>query len=348
MDHRTLGNTDIKVPAICLGTMTWGQQNTEAEAHEQLDYATGVGINFIDTAEIYPVPPEREKQGRTENYIGSWLKKRGKRDDLIIASKVASRFQAGSIAHRDATAGLTRAGIREAIEGSLTRLGTDYIDLYQVHSPDRSANFWGVRGVTNLIEEDVASIDETLSAVSELVQEGKVRHIGVSNETPWGMMQYLKLAEAKGLARVVSIQNQYSLLNRTYEIGLSEISLRENIGLLAYSPLSAGALTGKYLGGARPEGARFTLWKRNQERYLRPAGEDTTRRYVEIAQKHGLDPAQMALAFVTMQSFVTSTIIGATSLTQLKSDIAAGDLLLSKEVLADIDAVYLDFPDPVA
>lgn len=346
MEYRKLGDSDITVPAICLGTMNWGQQNTEAEAHAQLDYAVEEkGLTFIDTAEAYPIPPEKEKQGRTESYIGSWLNKRGKRDDLIIASKVSCRIQKDAIGTRIAT-GLSRGDIRDAVEGSLTRLGTDYLDLYQVHAPDRPANYWGVRGVTALPENDGASLEETYGALAELVKEGKIRTIGVSNETPWGVMEYLRLSKEKGWPRIVSIQNQYSLINRTYEIGLSEMSLRENIGLLAYSPLSFGALTGKYLDGNYPPGARFTLWERNRDRYLRKISEPAVKRYVELAQSLDVTPAQLAIAFAAFRSFTTSTIIGATSLDQLKEDIAAGDIILSHDALEAIDMIYFKFPDP--
>ncbi len=349
MEYKKLGRTEIEVPVICLGTMTWGQQNTEAEAHEQLNYAVEErNIKFIDTAEIYPVPPEREKQGRTETYIGNWLKARGKRDDLFIATKVSSRFQKGSVRERDASEGLTRAGIREAIEGNLRRLQTDYVDLYQVHSPDRSANFWGPRGVQKIEQENVASIEETLNALTELVKEGKVRHIGVSNETPWGIMQYLNLAKEKGLERIVSIQNQYSLTNRTYEIGLSEMTMREEVSLLVYSALGMGALTGKYLGGAKPAGARFTLFERNAERYNPPHAQEAIEAYVHLAKKYGIEPAQMAIAYAVSREFATSTIIGATSLLQLKSDIDAGELILPQELLADIEELYTIYPDPTA
>ena len=346
MQHRTLGTTDITVPSICLGTMTFGQQNTEAEAHEQLDYAVSAGVNFIDTAEIYPIPPELDKQGRTEEYIGSWLAKRGTRDGLVIASKVATRSGAGTIRQRDASLGTTKASVREALEGSLRRLGVEYLDLYQVHYPERHANFFGVRGVSDLDGDDGVAIEETYEALSELVKEGKVRAIGVSNETPWGLNKYLSLAKETGGPRIATIQNQYSLINRTFEIGLSEIALREKVSLLPYSPLSMGVLTGKYLDGARPSGARFTLFTRNADRYNPERAQEAVAAYVAVAKKHGLDPAQMAIAFTSSQAFVASTIIGATTLQQLKTNIAAGDLVLSPEVLADIRAVYTAMPDP--
>jgi aryl-alcohol dehydrogenase-like predicted oxidoreductase len=348
MEYRTIPNTDLKVSKICLGSMNWGQQNTESDAHEQLDYATASGINFIDTAEVYPIPPDPEKQGTTERYIGTWLKKRGKRDDLIIASKVGGIFQKGSISTRDASAGLTRKNIMEAIDGTLERLQTDHIDLYQVHVPDRTSNFFGKRGFEELKEENVPSIEETLEGLAEVVKSGKVRYVGVSNETAWGVMEYLRVAREKGLPRIVTIQNQYDLTNRTFEIGLSEICLREGIGLLPYSPLGGGALTGKYLGGAMPAGARHTLWDRNRERYNGPHVQAGIQAYVDLAKKHGLDPAQMALAFVNDRAFVSSNIIGCTSMEQLKIDVASADLKLSAEIMADIADLYKRIPDPHA
>ena len=303
MEIRTLGNTDIKVTSICLGSMNWGQQNSEEDAHAQLDYAINAGVNFIDTAEVYPIPPELERQGRTETYIGTWLAKRGKRGDLVIASKISGRNQAKSIQHRDASGGLTRANIRAAIEGSLTRLETDYLDLYQVHVPDRRLNNFGVRAYDADFGLDGAAIEETLSALDELVKEGKVRAIGVSNESPWGVSEYLRIAREKGYTRIASIQNQYSLLNRTYELGLSEFSIREQISLLAYSPLSMGALTGKYLGGARPAGARHVLFTRNEDRYNPPRAQEAIAKFVALAKEYDMDPSTFAIAFTVSRPF---------------------------------------------
>lgn len=325
--------------------MNWGQQNNEAQAHEQLSYAVDErGLNFIDTAEMYPVPPETDKQGRTETYIGNWLTRRGKRDDLVIATKVgAGNFigtrDVGAVPHYD------RKSIREAIEGSLKRLQTDYVDLYQVHFPERKTNFFGVRGYIHDESDTSTPIEEALTALDELVKEGKVRYIGVSNETPWGVAEYLRLSREKGLARIVSIQNQYSLINRTFEIGLAEMVIKEHIGMLTYSPLSKGVLTGKYLNGARPAGARFSLYDRDSSRYNPPRAQEAIRRYVQIARDNGLDPAQMALAFVRSRSFVTSVIIGATSLEQLKIDIDSADLQLSDAIQAEIEKVHAEIPD---
>ncbi len=345
MKYRKLPQLNKDVSVICLGTMNWGQQNTEEDAYAQLDYAVEHGVNFIDTAEAYPIPPDPEKQGTTERYLGNWLKKRGKRDDLIIASKVAGIFQKSIIKQRDASAGYTRQNIRAAVDGSLERLGLEYLDLYQVHVPDRKANYFGIRGFENMVEEDVPSIEETLAALNELVGEGKVRAVGISNETPWGVSEYLRAAREKGYMRIATIQNQYSLINRTFEIGLSEICLRENIGLLSYSPLSGGVLSGKYLNGAKPEGARFTLFSRNSGRYNNPRVQEAVRRYVELAKKHDLDPSVMALAFVTSRLFTTSTVIGATTLEQLKTDVAAGDIKLPNEVMEEIRDIYTELPD---
>ncbi len=348
MQKRTIGSSDLSVSTICLGSMTWGNQNSEADAHEQLDFALSQGINFVDTAEMYPVPIKRELQGMTETFIGSWIEKRGKRDDIILASKVASKNQSASIGTRDGTPGLTRESIRAALDGSLSRLQTDYLDLYQVHVPDRSTNNFGKRAYIHQPEEDGASIEETLETLTELVKEGKVRHVGVSNESPWGAAEYLRLSREKGLSRIVSIQNQYSLMNRTFEIGLSEFVFRENIGLLAYSPLSMAVLTGKYLRDVRPEGSRFTILgsEKHQARYNPPHAQLPIEKYVGLAKEKGIDPAQMAIAFVLSRPFVASAIIGATTMEQLKINIGAGDVTLDSDTLERIDAIYKEYPDP--
>ncbi len=334
---------------ICLGSMNWGQQNSESDAHEQLDYAIAHGVNFIDTAEIYPVPPEPEKQGTTERYIGTWLAKRGTRDDLLIASKVAASNVIRTRPHKEGErTKYDRKNILAAIDGTLERLHTDYVDIYQIHWPERETNFFGVRGVVSLGDSAPTPIEETLDALSEVIKAGKARYIGLSNETPWGVNEYLRLAREKNLPRIATIQNQYSLLNRTFEIGLSEICMREDVGLLAYSPLNMGVLSGKYLDGAKPAGARFTLWERNAARYNPDQAQGAVRLYVELAQKHGLDPAQMALAFVNSRSFTTSTIIGATTMEQLKADIESAQITLSDDLLREIAAIYKTHPDPTA
>ena len=343
MYHR-LGRSDIQVSALCLGTMTWGEQNTETEAHQQLDAALAAGVNFIDTAEMYPVPPQANTYGRTEQYIGSWLKQRGNRDRVILATKVLGRSQSLTYM-RDGHPCLDRDNIETALHDSLTRLQTDYVDLYQLHWPDRSTNFFGQLGYRQVTEENSVPIAETLQVLSDLVNAGKIRCIGLSNETPWGVMTFLREAERLGLPRVVSIQNPYNLLNRSFEVGLAEIAHREDVGLLAYSPLGFGTLTGKYLHDTWPNGARLTLFKRFS-RYLNAAGLAATQAYVDMARRHGLDPAQMALAYVTGRPFLTSTIIGATTLEQLQANLDSLHLTLSNAVLEDIEAVHTDHPNP--
>lgn len=343
--EKQLGRTDVMVPDICLGSMTWGQQNTEAEGHEQLSYAVDErGLTFIDTAEAYPIPPTPEIQGDTEKIIGNWLHNRGKRDDLFIASKVCL---APFVTTRDTRgqAKYNKQQITEAVDGSLERLQTDYIDLYQLHWPERTANFFGARGYTHNPDEDATSIAETLAALDELVKAGKIKHIGVSNETAWGVSEYLRVAREENLPRIVSTQNQYSLTNRTYEIGLAEFAMREQVGLLVYSPLQMGVLTGKYLDGARPEGARFTIEERNFARYNPACAQDTIRRYVQIAKDAGIDPATMAIAFARSREFATSTIIGASTMPQLETAIDAAQVTLPDDVLAAINDVYCEFPD---
>jgi aryl-alcohol dehydrogenase-like predicted oxidoreductase len=347
MKYRKLGHTDLNVSLICLGTMTWGSQNSEAEAHAQLDYAVSEGVNFIDTAEAYPVTPvSRETQGFTEQYIGNWLAKRGKRDDIILATKVAGPSRDSVREFRGGNNRLDRRNIAAAIDDSLTRLRTDYVDLYQVHWPDRPVPSFGGRGLAHLTDgPDTVPIEETLDALADLVKAGKIRHIGVSNETPWGLSEYLRLNRDAGLPRVASIQNAYNLLNRLFEIGLSEFSLREDVGLLAYSPLAGGNLTGKYLGGVIAKGSRRDVASQFR-RYDLPGQPLASARYVAIAQAFDLHPAQLALAFVNSRAFVTSNIIGATSLEQLAIDIGSVDIDLPEEALKAIEAVHLEQPDP--
>lgn len=341
MQTRPLGDTGIEVSRLCLGTMTFGEQNSESEAHDQLDRAVAFGINFIDAAEMYPVPPRAETQGRTEAYIGSWLKRRESRDDVIIATKVTGP----GLEHIRGGPRLNREHIHQAIDASLERLQTDYVDLYQLHWPERSTNYFGRLGYEHDEEENAVSLEETLAVLKELVDAGKVRAIGLSNETPWGVMKALQLAERLGLPRVASIQNPYNLLNRSFEVGLAEIAHRENVGLLAYSPLAFGVLSGKYLDGARPENARLTLFERFK-RYTSPLAEQATRAYVDIAREHDLDPAQMALAFVNSRSFLTSNIIGATTMEQLEDNLASESLKLEQSVLEAIEEVHRRIPNP--
>jgi aryl-alcohol dehydrogenase-like predicted oxidoreductase len=345
MLYRPLSDTGLQVSALCLGTMTFGEQNTEQEAFAQLDAARDAGVNFIDTAEMYPVPPRAETQGRTEQIIGNWLKARGCRDELIIASKVAGPGRDWLTYIRGGGNRLDARNIQAAVEGSLQRLQTDVIDLYQLHWPDRRTNYFGELGYRQVEDPDEVSLLETLQALGRLVEQGKVRHIGVSNETPWGLMRYLALAREHGLPHMVSIQNPYSLLNRTFEIGLAEIAHRERVGLLAYSPLAFGVLSGKYMDGARPAGARLTLFP-HYDRYSNPQAQKATHDYVTLARDYGLDPAQMALAYVTGRSFLTSNIIGATSPEQLASNLASAQLSLSEELLDQIETIHHRHPNP--
>ena len=345
MQYRPLGRTGLNVSLICLGTMTWGQQNTEAEAHAQMDYALDQGINFFDTAELYSIPPRAETQGSTERIIGSWFASRGARDKVILASKVAGRSENTWLRDDGSRAELSKPQIEEAVNKSLRRLKTDYIDLYQLHWPDRPMD-WGSNPLIYRHREGPSHpIDEILSHLQDLVKAGKVRHIGLSNESAWGTMTFLKHAETRGLPRVQSIQNAYSLLNRTYETALAEVSIREQVSLLAYSPLAQGFLTGKYLNGARPPGTRTTLFERS-ERYETEGAEQAIRKYLELAREFGLDPAQMALAFVNSRRFVTSTIIGATSMEQLKVDVGSAEVTISPELEKRIDAIHLVHTNP--
>jgi aryl-alcohol dehydrogenase-like predicted oxidoreductase len=345
MEFRRLGTTDIDVSLICLGTMTFGEQNSYQEAAQQLDYAVDQGVNFIDTAEMYPVPPRAETQGDTERFVGRWLSTGNKRSELVIATKVAGRGIPGAgFDHLRDGPRLSREQILEAIDASLERLQTDYVDLYQVHWPERITNFFGQLGYRHR-EDDAIAIEETLSALDEIVKAGKARAIGISNETPWGLMEYLRLSRERNLPRVQSIQNPYSLLNRSFEVGLAEMAIRENTGLLAYSPLAFGLLSGKYLGGARPEGARLTRFERFS-RYSNPQAEAASEAYVSLAREAGLDPAQMALAFVNGRQFTTSNIIGATTMEQLRSNIASATLKLDKELLDAIEAIHRRYTIP--
>ncbi len=344
MDSRPLGKTGIKVSAICLGTMTWGEQNSEADAHRQLDLAADSGVTFIDTAEMYPIPVKAGTQGFTESIIGSWLKRAQNRGRVAIATKVSGRSREFTWLRGGVTR-LDRANITAAVEASLRRLGIDVIDLYQLHWPDRRTNFFGALGYVHRAQDDSVPLEETLSVLGDLVTAGKIRHAGVSNETPWGLTRYLNLADTRALPRVASIQNPYSLLNRTFEIGLAEIAIRESCGLLAYSPLGFGVLSGKYLNGANPKNARLTLFP-EYKRYQSERAEHATAAYVGIARRHGLKPAQLAIAYALSRPFVTSVIIGATTLEQLEENIGAASLRLSDEVLAEIEAVHNADPNP--
>lgn len=344
MHYRQLGRTDLNVSALCLGTMTWGEQNTEEQGFAQIERAKAAGINFLDTAEMYPVPPRPETYAATERVIGNWFKRQGDRADWILASKIAG--PGNGISHiRDGQLKFNREHIVAALDASLQRLQTDWIDLYQLHWPERSTNFFGKLGYQHTQDHLDTPLQETLQVLDEQVKAGKIRHVGLSNETPWGTMKFLGLADSGTLPRPVSIQNPYNMLNRTFEVGLAEVAIREQCGLLAYSPLAFGMLSGKFENGARPAGSRLALFSRFT-RYANEQAVAATSRYVALAREHGLDPAQMALAFVTAQPFVTSNIIGATSLEQLDSNLASIDLVLSEEVLAGIEAIHQGQPNP--
>lgn len=343
MKFNKLGTTDIDLSVIALGTMTWGQQNTQAEGFEQMDYALDQGVNVFDTAELYSVPPKAETYGSTETIIGNWFEKTGRRDEVFLASKVAGPGE--MVAHIRGGPALNTKHLRLALEASLQRLKTDRIDLYQVHWPARPTNYFGQLGYQHNNKAQHTAIEETLTALDEFVQSGKVRYIGISNETPWGTMEYLRLAQENNLARIQCIQNPYSLVNRSFEVGLAEMAIREKVGLLAYSPLAFGKLSGKYLNGAMPENARITLFERfnryNSEQCTHAIGE-----YVALAAEHGLSPSQMALAYVNQRPFVTSNIIGATDMAQLKENITSIDVDLSDTVLDGIERIHQRWPNP--
>jgi len=342
MKYTTLPNTDIKVSKICLGTMTFGNQNTEAEGHAQLDYAVDQGVNFIDTAELYPVPATAETSGRTSKIIGTWLKNK-KREDVVIASKIAGT---GDYTAHIRTTGFTADSIKEAVDLELKRLQTDYIDLYQLHWPERQTNTFGVRDYKhNPNDPWTDNFKEVLEALNQVKKEGKIREIGLSNEKAWGTMRYLEEAKTNNLPRPVTIQNAYSLLNRVFEGDMAEVSLRENIGLLVYSPMAFGVLSGKYVKGIAGDNSRLKLYPRFA-RYSSEQSTLATQKYLELAEKHNISLAQMALAFVNQQPFVTSNIIGATNLNQLKENIDSINLTLSKEILQDINAIHCVIPNP--
>jgi len=343
MKYTTLPNSNIKVSKICLGTMTFGEQNTEAEGHAQMDYALEKGINFFDTAEMYSVPGRKETYGSTEKIIGTWFKKSGKREDIILASKIAG--PSPIFGYMRDKMDFSSESLKVALDQSLTRLQTEYIDVYQLHWPERKANFFGQRGFKvqdDAWEDNIHSVLETLDG---LIKEGKINHIGLSNETPWGIMRFLEESKYQNLPRIKTIQNPYSLLNRLFENGSAEICIRENVGLLAYSPLAFGVLSGKFLSGESHPNARIKLFPQFS-RYNSAQCTEATRLYQEVASKNGLTLTQMALAFVTQQAFVTSNIIGATTMEQLKENIATIDVVLSDEIIAEINAVHAIIPDP--
>ncbi|TVR99613.1 MAG: NADP(H)-dependent aldo-keto reductase [Rhodospirillales bacterium] len=344
MQYRALGSTGMQVSRICLGTMTFGEQNTESEAFRQLDIALDAGVNFVDAAEMYPIPPRQQTAGRTEEIIGAWLRRSGKRDRIVLATKITG--PGALVRHvRGGDLGYRRAQIGAALAGSLRRLGTDTIDLYQLHWPERQTNCFGRRGYQDDGTDTFTPLDEVLEVLAEHVRAGTIRAIGISNETAWGAMAFLRLADGSGLPRVAAIQNPYSLLNRLFEVGLAEVAIRERCGLLAYSPLAFGTLSGKYLDGMQPPGARLTLFP-TYTRYIGPNAARATAAYVDVARRFGLDPAQMALAFVLSRPFLTSAIIGATTEAQLRSNLTAEDLALAPEVVDAIEAIHEGNPNP--
>ncbi|TNG94401.1 NADP(H)-dependent aldo-keto reductase [Pasteurellaceae bacterium USgator11] len=346
MQYRQLGNSKLQVSAICLGTMTFGEQNSEADAHQQLDYAVSQGINFIDTAEMYPVPANYSTYGKTEQFIGSWLVKQP-RQNLILASKIAGPSRGNDNQHYiRGGSRFNKQQIFAACDASLQRLQTDYLDLYQLHWPERQVNYFGQLGLSALDEAaDITPLQESLEALQTLQQQGKIRYFGLSNETPWGVMECLRLHKMHALPQVMSVQNPYNLLNRSYEVGLSEISLREQVGLLAYSPLAFGMLSGKYRRQPWPPSARLTLFERFK-RYNKAKAFEAVERYAAIAEQAGISLTALSLAFVNQQRFVASNIIGATSLEQLAENIASINVRLSEATLAQINAVHAEISNP--
>tara|TARA_B110001469_G_scaffold127191_1_gene147118 strand:- start:3650 stop:4690 length:1041 start_codon:yes stop_codon:yes gene_type:complete len=344
MKYTKLPNTDLKVSKICLGTMTWGNQNTESEAFEQMDYALTQGVNFFDTAELYPVPATPQTYADTERIIGNWFQKTGNREKVVLASKIAG---AGDYTKHIRTGGFTKQNITEAIEGSLQRLQTDYLDLYQLHWPSRGVNCFGVRDYPyQTSTKEAENHLEILEVLNDFVKAGTIKAIGLSNETPWGTMKYLQTAAANNLVRPVTIQNSYSMIHRAYEYGMSEVSLREDIGLLVYSPLAQGVLSGKYLDGKNPEGSRGNLFPRFIARYMGDGSTEAVRRYEAIAAKNRITLTELSLAFINQLPFVTSNIIGATRMDQLKENIGSIHIDLSAETIAEINAVHAEIPNP--
>ena len=344
MQYKKLGNSDIQVSVICLGTMTWGEQNTENEGFDQMDYALENGVNFFDTAELYSVPPKKETFGSTEKIIGKWMQSKKCREKIILATKVVGR--SGMKWFRGKETRLNEEQISSAIEGSLKRLKTDYIDLYQLHWPDRKANFFGKLSYEHHKEDDLIDIRKQLEVLEKFVKQGKIRFVGLSNETPWGLMKFISMSEEFDLPRVVSVQNPYSLLNRSYEVGMAEISIRENCGLLAYSPLAFGMLTGKYDDGKLPSGARLTLFGDMFTRYTKEKGRNESKKFNYLAKEYGLTPTEMALAFVNSRDFVTSNIIGATNIEQLQQNINSFKINLDESIISEINKIHDKNPFP--
>ncbi|WP_440922917.1 aldo/keto reductase [Candidatus Pelagibacter sp.] len=343
MNYKKLGNTDLDVSTICLGTMTWGEQNSEREGFEQMDFALSQGVNFWDTAEIYSIPPKEKTFGRTEEIIGNWFNKTNKRKDVILASKVCGPMREYV---RGGGNQFGKKNISEALEGSLKRLKTDYIDLYQLHWPERNTNFFGKLGYEHDDDGSWTKFEDILENLQKFIEQGKIRHIGLSNETPWGLFKFLEISKNKNLPRVLSIQNPYNLLNRTYEVGLAEMSVREKAGLLAYSPLACGYLSGKYRNNQMPKNSRIERDGDFWTRYKKPNSNKAIDAYYEIAKKYKLDLAQMSIKFLEIQSFVTSVIIGATTMEQLKTNIESVNIILTDEIIHEINEIQKYYPNP--
>ncbi|MBT8219065.1 MAG: aldo/keto reductase [Bacteroidia bacterium] len=345
MKYTTLGDTDIKVSKICLGTMTWGEQNTEVEAHEQMDYALDHGVQFWDTAELYAVPSKAENQGLTEKYIGTWFHKTGRRQEVVLATKIAG--PSANLAYIRNPLNFSKSSILEALEGSLQRLQTDYVDLYQIHWPERKTNFFGQRGYRHSSRDQWEdNMHEILETMNDLIKQGKIRHFGISNETPWGFQNYIKLAEIYNLPKAKSVQNAYSLLNRLYEVGMAEISIREDIGLLAYSPMAFGLLSGKYHKDPKRAQGRLKIYRDHMIRYNSEQCHRATQKYLDLAESWGISLAQIALSFVNSRPFVTSNIIGATTMDQLRENIDSIHVELTKEQIQKINEVQELIPNP--
>ena len=343
MNYKKLGNTDIDVSTICLGTMTWGEQNSEAEGFEQMDYALSQGVNFWDTAELYAIPPKVSTYGKTEEVIGNWFEKTKKRSEVVLATKVAGP---GLDWIRGGGNQYDEKNLNDAVNGSLKRLKTDYIDLYQLHWPERKSNFFGRLGYQHKDENDWNRFEDILNSFDKIIKSGKIRYVGLSNETAWGLSKFLEISKLNNLPRMMSVQNPYSLLNRSYEIGLAEVSIREKSGLLAYSPLAFGYLTGKYLNGKLPKNSRMKMFGNQFVRYKTNNGQLAVVKYNQIANKYGLNFAQMSLKFCELQPFMTSVIIGATTMDQLKTDIESVNINLSEEVINEINEVQKIYPNP--
>ncbi len=348
MRYRKLGNTNIDVSVICLGTMTFGEQNTDKEGFQQMDYAFDRGVNFFDTAELYAVMPRKDTYGKTEEIVGDWLKNSKNRNKIILASKIASKSEDDLFWIREGSVnlGFDKKNMNQAIDGSLKRLKTDYIDLYQLHWPERKVPKFGLLDFKYDPKDQWTAIEDVLENLQRLVDAGKIRYVGLSNETPWGVMKFLQLAKEQNLPRMVSIQNVYSLVNRVFDVANSEVAIRENCGLLAYSPLAGGRLTGKYIGNKKPENARYTIWPRRFSRHHTKRGEIAIESYYKLAKKYGLSPAVLANSFVNDRPFVTSNIIGATNMKQLKENIDSVNINLSSEILNEIENIHLSDPNP--